>query len=790
MTRQTPITDFSAAAAAPRSAVLSREGRALLTRMLSACALASLVLACFCFQPRYTHLHSAAVYLFLMSGGLLGGALGLARTLQPVDIPPASPVPALTPLRRVGWLLLGFGAVGLFIVAIVSAGHFVFLFPQGIDHHVQMALILGSTALVTWGASGVGLPGRIGLRAKNLSANSTDDASVVPTEANFRTDIKFPSGFSDDASVVPTDDDRTSDVGTTPASSAKLWERYLAPSLLLLITLLGLVLRLWNLGGAVPYMVDELNFALGVTTFWGSTNVELYRPLVMSFPAFFSWFQAASVDVFGNNLFALRLPSALIGTLTIPAVYLLARALWGQPSPPSPLSPVARHTSLLSRHKGRGGADVTTNIGALPPLLAALLLAVLPPHIQFSRLGINNIVDPLFGTLALAFLLRGLRGQRRVDYALAGAALGMTQLFYEGGRVIFPALAALTVGWSLLAQIGTRGGRGRARVMLHGSGVTLLIAALIAFPVYYTLIGRGLPLLTRMEDNRFDLTYWVALILSDADSLLVRLHLNHVLSPFLVWMNRPEQSLFYAGGLPLLLAYVAVPFLLGVWHTLWRPRSGALWLPLGWLLLTAVGNTLLKDSLQSPRYVVAFPAVAILTAAGIVYTARLLFAESGHKQAARWMLTALVLALAVGQIHYYFAPYLDVYNRQFRAAVPGPDGADAILRAVEFPPWAQLHLISEPPVDEAYHEGMAAYLTRLFVVDVVPVEQFGTDYLDRLSFANTDHAFFVAPDQPELMSLLMERYGIEPQYTPFDVPAAEAFVLFYVPSDWHEQVRR
>lgn len=719
MTRQTPITDFSAAAAAPRSAILSREGRALLTRMLSACALASLALACFCFQPRYGHLHGAAVYLFLLSGGLLGGALGLARTLQPVDAAPVSPAAALTPLRRVGWLLLGVGAVGLFIVAIVSAGHFVFLFPQGIDHHVQMALILGSTALVTWGASGVGLPGRV---------------------------------------------------------------RLALPLPLLLITLVGLVLRLWNLGGAVPYMVDELNFALGVTTFWGSTNVELYRPLVMSFPAFFSWFQAASVDVFGSNLFALRLPSALIGTLTIPAVYLLARALWGEASQVT--SAVAARTRQASPLQWIDGS-----MNSALPLLAALLLAVLPPHLQFSRLGINNIVDPLFGTLALAFLLRGLRGQRRVDYALAGAALGMTQLFYEGGRVIFPALAALTVGWSLLAQIGTRGGRARARVMLHGSGVTLLVAALIAFPVYYTLIGRGLPLLTRMEDNRFDLTYWVALILSDADSMLVRLHLNHVLSPFLVWMNRPEQSLFYAGGLPLLLAYVAVPFLLGVWHTLWRPRSGALWLLLGWLLLTAVGNTLLKDSLQSPRYVVAFPAVAILTAAGIVYTARLLFAGDEKGRAGRWLLI-VGIALTVGQVHYYFAPYLDAYNRQFRAAVPGPDGADAILRAVEFPPWAQLHLISEPPIDEAYHEGMAAYLTRLFVVDVVPVEQFGTDYLDRLSFANTDHAFFVAPDQPELMSLLMERYGIEPQYTPFDVPAAEAFVLFYVPSDWHEQVRR
>ena len=122
--------------------------------------------------------------------------------------------------------------------------------------------------------------------------------------------------------------------------------------------------------------------------------------------------QAWGVGLLGRNLEGLRILSVIVGTLGIPALYFLAKELFD------------RKTALL----------------------AALMPGRFPPHIQFSRIALNNIVDPLFGTLALAFLVRGLKYNRPLDYALSGAALGLTQYFYEGGRLLFPALILLIAG--------------------------------------------------------------------------------------------------------------------------------------------------------------------------------------------------------------------------------------------------------------------------------------------------------------------------------------------------------
>ncbi|HRF98926.1 MAG TPA: hypothetical protein PLZ51_27135, partial [Aggregatilineales bacterium] len=78
--------------------------------------------------------------------------------------------------------------------------------------------------------------------------------------------------------------------------------------------------------------------------------------------------------------------------------------------------------------------------------VSAVMLATLPIHIQFSRLALNNIADPLFGTLTFYFIARGFKypHKMRGNFAWAGAMLGLTQYFYEGGRFLYP---ALTLGW-------------------------------------------------------------------------------------------------------------------------------------------------------------------------------------------------------------------------------------------------------------------------------------------------------------------------------------------------------
>src|SRR5690606_20463028 len=202
--------------------------------------------------------------------------------------------------------------------------------------------------------------------------------------------------------------------------------------LLVGLLLLAAGVRLWNLEQAVHFYVDEGNFVEGILRLRTEPNIRLIGPF--NFIAALTWvypyMQWASAEALGSNLLALRVVSAVCPLLTVAARYRLGRVLFD------------------------------ARIG----LLAAFALAVFPPHIHFSRLGLNNVADPLFGVLALASMAQGLRGGRWRDYALAGVLLGLTQYFYEGGRLLFPALALV---WGLIAAIRRRGGlRGLACVAL------------------------------------------------------------------------------------------------------------------------------------------------------------------------------------------------------------------------------------------------------------------------------------------------------------------------------------
>src|SRR5262249_24735862 len=133
--------------------------------------------------------------------------------------------------------------------------------------------------------------------------------------------------------------------------------------------------------------------------------------------------------------------------------------------------------------------------------IAVLLLATFPAHLHFSRIGLYNIADPLFGTLALAFLARGWKSKRRSDYVVAGAALGLTQYFYEGGRLLFPVLA---VGWYILLWLGGKSWREKR----SDAGLMLVVMLLIAMPVYTTAFAVQVQITPRLNSMTLSLNSW------------------------------------------------------------------------------------------------------------------------------------------------------------------------------------------------------------------------------------------------------------------------------------------
>ncbi|MGQ9888290.1 MAG: hypothetical protein ACUVSX_07355 [Aggregatilineales bacterium] len=382
----------------------------------------------------------------------------------------------------------------------------------------------------------------------------------------------------------------------------------------------------------------------------------------------------------------------------------------------------------------------------------------------------KNIADPLLGTLALAFLTRGLKGGARRDFALAGVFLGLTQYFYEGGRLLFPALA---LGW---AGVGLIAWRPRLRWL----PVAALAALAVAAPVYIALASCDIPLASRLSWQALLPEYWAALLLSGGDSGLVAAFLRgQLLPPLLHIVSLPDQSAFYYGGDTALVLPFMLPLLaLGTLAALRQKAAAALLLAL-WIALALLGNSLLRDNVWTARYVVIFPPLALLLGAGLAAALRALDrlpAWRRHPAAP----ALLVAALCAAQVAYYFGPHLARYNWQIR---PEHDHQDVMFRARDFPLGTQIYLITD---DEIVWPPLLIYLSRFWGVDreadlrVLTPEAFAA--LPDLGglWRGADHAFFVQMDDNASRNRLHFELGLAlGRPSPYNVPLDKQFLLFY-----------
>jgi hypothetical protein len=639
-------------------------------RIILVLAIVVMTLSAYLFQSRADWPVAALV----MAAGFCILGLALFRPGHPAG--PAWGENVRAAALRFAWLPAILGVVSLLLVAEISGNLLRLRYQDHVTHHTQFALLVIGVVLVVVGFSG-GICWR-------------------ETERSFRRLRNWRSG-----------------AGLTALALG-------------LITLLGLALRLWRLETAVHFFVDEINFANPARDLYHADFVPLVAPFsnVAAFPWVYPYWQAWGISLLGHNLAALRIVSVIFGTLTIPAMYFLARTLFDRRA----------------------------------ALLAALLLATFPPHIHFSRLGLNNIVDPLLAVLLFAFLARGLQQRRQVDFVLAGVMLGLTQYFYEGGRVLYPVLALVWV--ELLALTGRARVNGPAARRL---ALALLVGLVIALPIYYTLIARDLPLLQRFETAGVGGSYYQVLREHNATQPAEL----HILRPLLIYVRWPEVSQFYGGETPLILLYALPFFLLGLGYALWRLRTPGLSLALLWVLGTSAGNMLLADSAHAARYVVGLPALVLLIVIGLRYVV------------VPWRpaLAAVGIALAVLQTTYYFGPHLEVYNRQLR---PFPDAQDAIFRAHKLPPDTRVCLISDQLFNHALLQGIQRYLLSEVELCFLNPDEITPGMLDALAQA-PGLALFVEPYDVTTQETLREHLALHgPFRSPYpSVPEDRQFWLYH-----------
>lgn len=160
--------------------------------------------------------------------------------------------------------------------------------------------------------------------------------------------------------------------------------------------------RFVRLGDAPPGLYHDEAFngldALGVL----NGNWQIYFAANHGREPLFIYLVALSVGLFGPTPFAVRFPAAIVGALTVPATYWMARQLWGR----------------------RAG------------LLAAAIVAVSLWPMHLSRIGFRVVTLPLVAALGIGLTVRAWRSGSRRDWLIAGAMWGLALYTYLAARFI------------------------------------------------------------------------------------------------------------------------------------------------------------------------------------------------------------------------------------------------------------------------------------------------------------------------------------------------------------------
>jgi 4-amino-4-deoxy-L-arabinose transferase-like glycosyltransferase len=387
-----------------------------------------------------------------------------------------------------------------------------------------------------------------------------------------------------------------------------------------LITLGAALLRFINLG-VLPRIIDGDEGLIGQFVTAANTN-PLANPwsLVENIGGFYRSGIGLAIKLFGQTPFALRLGPAIAGTLAIPALYLLARHLFGKRI----------------------------------ALFAAIFLAVSHAHLHFSRtLAVSYIQDTLFAPLVLYFFISGLSKRDTLRIAIGGVILAVQFNVYLGAQVMI----ALLIVYALVAALV-------ARPLMRGAwrvyGVFWLSFISASLPQFAFILRHPEEFMARLNNGGTFQGSWLIDEAVRTGHGQVQILFERVVHAFLSLNHYPAFD-FYGVNVPLLDVVTATLFVLGLLYALWHTRDYRYLLINGWFwsMTLAIGLFSLPPSADSYRMLVTFPAVMIMAAIGLDLILNVFTLPSRHP---RWMqigLAAMVLVtIGAYDTHTYFVDYL------------------------------------------------------------------------------------------------------------------------------------
>lgn len=459
--------------------------------------------------------------------------------------------------------------------------------------------------------------------------------------------------------------------------------------LLVLIVLLGVSLRFWQLG-QVPISPDWDEAALGYNAYsilqTGRDEYGKLLPIVLrSFddykPALYAYLSMPSVLLFGLSTFAVRLPSAISGVIAVIALFFLVKELFKKDS-------IA--------------------------LLAALFLAISPWHIQFSRIAFESSVGLCLNILSVLAFVRGLRNPW--FFSVSAILAGLSIYVYQSEKVFIPILflALIVIYRKELLYLPKK------YILLAFITGLLIIVPILNYTFTNKdalLRAQGVSIFSEsnqllkenslkiLEDtNNQDI---LGLLLDNRRLVFAKQIVGGYISHFnLNWLlitgdiarhHAPNMGLMYLFELPFLL--------IGIYYLFFgNYRRKTKLLVFLWLLIAPIPASVTTGVPHAVRTLNMMPMLHILSALGVIFCLQKL-SNINHKILkikTKYLLVSLTVLLAFFNFYYYLNQYF-VQQNYFNAVhwQYGYEKAVAEIKKIENK-YDKIIVSNEPPMDQSY----------------------------------------------------------------------------------------
>lgn len=227
--------------------------------------------------------------------------------------------------------------------------------------------------------------------------------------------------------------------------------------LLILIVFVALILRFYQLGVNPPSLTwDEASLGYNAYSIL-KTGADEYGnkfPIsIRSFddykPALYTYLTVPFIKIFGLNEFAVRVPSALIGVLSILVIYFLVK-------------------ELLQKWDKKYQKPIA--------LASAFFLAISPWHLQFSRGAFEGNIGIFFLMLGILLFFKGLRDGKL--FIISSVSFALSIYSYHSFRLLVPLLLVF-IGFIFWQEVLKK------KLFFV---IFLLSLTLLTLPVYFSFV--------------------------------------------------------------------------------------------------------------------------------------------------------------------------------------------------------------------------------------------------------------------------------------------------------------